>query len=179
MSRSSGNNTLVLLIAFGCTLFLAANLIGMKTYMLVSAKQSSTLRDLKDQVAQNNEMISLRDLWMERSQLMEAHPVPQLAPASAGAEFLQSLQQVASSKGVRILDQSFGQPGKANEYETVSVRLKTAGTMEAMARWLFEIQKEGSYRALPEMTLRSDKEPPNVLCDLQIVQYFTPLQSSK
>jgi len=170
---SSSSSTPLLLGVFLGVLFVAANLMGFRLYGTLSARQQSEINGLKAEEADNASMISLRDVWMERDGVLNAYPVPTLDPSSAGAGFLQALQEGASARGVRVLDQSFGSPGRAQSFDTVTVRLKTAGTMEAVAKWLFDIQREGEYRAITEMTLRSDKEAPNVLCDVQIVQFFS------
>lgn len=178
MQESNNRRTFLLLTVFGTTVFLAANMIGLKSYRQYVAQQNLVLTQLRSEVAQNRLLMDQRDVWMERAHQMDAHAIPRLESAHAGAQFLESLRNSAATKGVTIQEQGFGEPGKVNDLETVSVRFKASGSMEAVARWLFDIQKEGAYRAVTELALKSDKEPPQVLCSLQITQTFLPQTST-
>jgi hypothetical protein len=47
-----------------------------------------------------------------------------------------------------------------------------------VATFLFDIQNPTSWRSVEKMMIRSDNEPPNVVVEMEIRQYFRPVDSN-
>ena len=54
------------------------------------------------------------------------------------------------------------------------LQTKLSGPFAGVARFLFELQSPIAWRAVSKMTIRSDSEPPNVVMDMEIRQYYVP-----
>ena len=49
---------------------------------------------------------------------------------------------------------------------------KLSGPFSGVAKFLFAIQSPTAWRSVPKLTIRSDTEPPNVLVDMEVHQYY-------
>jgi len=64
---------------------------------------------------------------------------------------------------------------------TVAVDAKFSGPFEGIVRMLFALQTPTAWRSVDKLTLQSDTQPPNVIANLVLRQYFrssTPIPSS-
>ena len=55
---------------------------------------------------------------------------------------------------------------------------KIGGPFAGVASFLFDLQSPIAWRSVSKMTIRSDSEPPNVVVDMEIHQYYHSPQSS-
>ena len=70
-------------------------------------------------------------------------------------------------------------PQDVPQGSSVGVGVKLSGPFAGVVRFLYAIQTPTAWRSIDKLTLRSDTEPPNVIADLEIRQYFHPGSSSE
>ena len=61
---------------------------------------------------------------------------------------------------------------------TVAVSVKLTGPFEGVVRMLFALQSPTAWRTIEKLALKSDAQPPNVVADLELHQYFLPSTSA-
>ena len=119
-------------------------------------------------------MVDLQEepLWTKRAQWLAAH---QPAVGDAGttqAEMLHVIVQGARDHHLEIADQNLGPlthgPGGAR----VSAALKIKGSMEALSRWLAELQQPSQLYAVDSFSLKADADEKSVICELHLSRYY-------
>lgn len=130
------------------------------------------LEDLRNQRDANAEWIQKKPIWEARAEWMRNHPAPEFPEASAGSDLLSKLQASLGGRSGKILSQELEAPASEGNFDTVTAHLKLSGAFPAIARWLFDLQQADAYLGVRKVTFKSDGEPPQVTCDLEITQYF-------
>jgi hypothetical protein len=87
---------------------------------------------------------------------------------------LESLTTSAKAKKLEIQEQSFGENKLTPNYQSVAVRLKIAGSLENVTKWLVQIQQPELFEAVTSFSLKSANEPPTVNLELEIARWYAP-----
>lgn len=163
-----------LLAAFLGTLFVLANLFGITA--LVRARQAleEETPKLRGELIDSEAWLAEKDLWLDRKQWLDAKEPRLEAAGEASASLLESLQASARRQKITILEQEFPEPARQADYQEISVKLKVSATLESLTRWLVELQQPELFQAVTTFSLKSDAEPPRVICNLQIARWYAP-----
>ena len=100
--------------------------------------------------------------------------MPHMAPDDASAQLLKVEREEAEKAGLKVVEENLLPPQNTPYGPTVAVSVKLTGPFEGVVRMLFALQSPTAWRTLEKLALKSDTQPPNVVVDLEIHQYFLP-----
>lgn len=145
---------------------------GMVAYRRNLASLRTEITALESRKAEADFWMAEKPLWdARRAWIRENMPVlPQ--DGSAASAFLSDIQAAATSAGLTISSQSLLEPVSSKEIEQIGLRLRVNGTLEQVVRWLAGLQHPEKFQAVTTFSLKSDKEPPAVVCELQMARFY-------
>lgn len=163
-----------LLALFLGAMFIIATLVGFSFFKKLNASSARQLADLKNQKFEASFWIDEHDLWLQRRVWLDEKQPVQPSGGAANSALLEYLQKSAAARNITILDQSLPEPTDSPYFREVSVKLRVNGKLDSLTPWLAEIQAPDLFQAITSFNIRSDKEPPAVICDLQIARWYAP-----
>jgi Tfp pilus assembly protein PilO len=172
--RPLNSNEKRLLALFALAILVMANLIGLSYYKRMTTGMQLEQAELNALKMEATVWGSEVELWAARKAWLDENQPRQPLDGTANSALLEMIQQTASAQNVTIMDQSLPEPVDTQFYKEVSVRLRVSATLEQLTRWLAEIQAPESFQAITSFNIRSDKEPPKIICDLQIARWYAP-----
>jgi hypothetical protein len=162
-------STLLIVAAFAM-----ANFYGLSYLFDLQSGIAKEVSDLRSQANAGEIWLREKDLWLNRKRWIataqpriHANQVPQ-------SELLESLTTSAKAKKLEIQEQSFGENKLTPNYQSVAVRLKIAGSLENVTKWLVQIQQPELFEAVTSFSLKSANEPPTVNLELEIARWYAP-----
>ena len=105
---------------------------------------------------------------------MKEHPAPVMTGEGASTDLLNAVRAEAEKAGIKVVEETLLQASPGSEGSSALLQTKLSGPFAGVARFLFELQSPTAWRAVSKMTIRSDTEPPNVVMDMEIRQYYVP-----
>ena len=169
--RALTNSEQRLTLLFGMVLFLVLNVFG---FTLLSKKLKTLDRARKQLVLEQAEAkawLAQKDVWNKRKEWLQQKQPKYDASGQDSARLLESLQQGARQQKILITQQRLMEPRSSPDYLEVAVQLEAKGSLESMMRWLAELQAPERFQAITSLTLKSDAEPPKVVCSLSIARW--------
>lgn len=152
--------------------FIALNMVGAHAFLQARNSLQRAILGARTQLAEDQGWIGTGEALRPARNWMETHPMPELAPDEASARLLQSVRGAAEKTGLKITEENLLPPQQVTGGSTVAVAAKVSGRFDGVVRLLFELQNPEAWRSVEKLTLRSDAEPPNVIADLELRQYF-------
>ncbi len=147
-------------------------MLGAKFLHDAHLAMQTQLTDLREQTSINAAWLAEKPTWEAKAKWMTAHPPLDTPVETAASTLLTNLQASLSSTGLKIIEQGFSPVGQEGPYHTVTVQLKVSGPFGDLAKWLYAVQKPASYFAIKKISIKSDGEPPQVACDMEITEYL-------
>ncbi len=170
--RQVTNREQRLLLIFTVLLFLVLNLFGFSLLSKNRQTLERTVRKLDLERQEARVWMAQKDLWLKRKEWMD-HKQPKPDPSGQdSAQLLEFLQQGARQNKITITDQKLLEPRTEAEYREASVRIEVRGSLEPVVRWLAGLQAPERFQAITSLTLKSDAEPPKVICNLTIARWY-------
>lgn len=165
-----------LLTLFLSALFLAGNVIALKSYLTGVKLSQAQIKTFGDKRQEIDALLSDRLYWEERQQWMEVHQ-PQLSePGEAQGELISDLQHFARERGITILEQVILEPSHKAPFQKIAVRLKLSAPMRDLVEWLAEIQSPDAFYVVEQMLItpdiRSKEEEQPVICTFQVAKLY-------
>jgi hypothetical protein len=161
-----------LLWALALVVFGIVNYLG---YGWIAKKQKTldlTYRSLRADQAEAKVDLVESDLWAQRMAWISAHESPLDNEGDAKAQLLETVLKGARDNKLEIVEQSLNdvQHGAAGAQVNVSVKVK--GSMDALVKWLVDLQKPEQFFAISSFSLHADQDQKSMVCTLQIARYF-------
>jgi len=165
-----------LAIMFGATIFIAANIIGLTALFRKQGELQANLDNLRLQQLQASTWLAEKDTWQQRKQWLDTKQPVLKSAGQANAELLESIASAARQRSITIVDQGFAQPDAVKDapYQEIAVKLKISGSLEAITRWLVEIQQPSEFQAVPSLSMKVDNDPTKIICELTVARYYAP-----
>lgn len=117
--------------------------------------------------------------WIERAEALRparawitSHPMERLTPDDASADLLKTERDEAETAGLKVTEENLLPVEEGAEASTAAVAAKLSGPFEGVVRFLFALQNPSSWRSIGKLSIKSDAQPPNVLVDVEVRQYF-------
>ena len=152
--------------------FVALNMMGMHAFLQTRAGIQKSILMAKSQLSSSRSMVEQGDAIKSANDWIETHPMPLMSPDDASAQLLKIERDEAEKSGLKITEENL-LPTQETPYGlTVAVSVKLMGPFEGVVRMLFALQSPAAWRALGKLSLKSDAQPPNVVADLELHQYF-------
>ncbi len=170
--KKLASNERRLLAIFLAACAVCGGLLGAKTLSSAHKNMQARLAELRDVSAANERWLSEKETWEARARWMEKFPAPSVEPELAASKLLSSLQGSLGAVGATIIEQGFSPAVNAGNFEVVPVRLKISASFGAFAKWLLDLQQAQSYLGIKKLSIKSDGEPSQIVCEMEITQYL-------
>jgi len=167
---SPSERRLVLLSA--STAFIVLNLIFLPKLMAGNraAKQKHT--ELKAELTAAESWIAKEAYWAERKKwLEETEPELNAAREDSATQFEQ-LQASARKFGLKIDEVQLLQLPETEFYQPIGAQLVVTGPWPGLVQFIAKLQDPLLFDVIPRFHIKSDQEPPNVQCELQVQRWF-------
>jgi len=161
-----------LLLIFCGALFLALNLFGIHAFLQARSSVLLSIAAAKTELASDKSWLDLADTLHPAVAWLNAHPMPQFATDDASATLLKAERDEAAKAGLKVTEENLLPSQEMPLGSTVAVAAKLSGPFEGIVKMLFALQNPTAWRSVEKLTLRSDAQPPNVIADLELRQYF-------
>ena len=163
-----------LLLILGTAVFLALNLLGLRAFLVSRKGIAAQISAAKASVAEDKGWIDIGETLRPAYNWIKEHPMPVMPPDDASALLLKTERDVAEKASLKVTEENLLPPVDSPLGATVGVSVKLSGSFSGIVKFLHSIQDPAAWRVIQKLTLRSDTQPPNVLADLEILQYFRP-----
>ena len=155
-------------------LFIALNLLGLRAFLQARSRELQAIVAARNDLAADRSLLEVGAALRPAMKWIESHPMPQLAPEEASARLLKSQREEAERAGLKVTEENLLPSQDVEQGSTVAVAAKLSGPFDGVVRFLFALQTPTEWRSVEKLTLRSDAQPPNVVADLELRQYFQP-----
>ncbi|MGB8354683.1 MAG: hypothetical protein WCD79_12390 [Chthoniobacteraceae bacterium] len=170
--RSLTKNESKLLAIFLGAIFLILNLMGLAFLFRTQGELRSRLVNLKNVQLESKSWLAENNLWTQRKNWMDEKQPKLQNTGEANAALLETLQTGARKQNITIVEQGFGEPNFQPSYQEISVKLKINGSLEAITRWLVELQQPANFQAVPTLSMKSDSDPAKIICELTVARWY-------
>ena len=172
--RKPAKNELRLLVIFGAAVFLALNLFGVRAWMLRKQSIAANMAQTRAALAEAKSWMIAAESIQVAHEWMKEHPAPVNTGDGASTALLNSVRAEAEKAGIKVVEETLMSSVTGGAGNSALLQTKLSGPFAGVARFLFELQSPIAWRAVSKMTIRSDSEPPNVVMDMEIRQYYVP-----
>jgi hypothetical protein len=173
MKKLASSEKILFAILCGAV-FVALNLLGLRAFLQARTKVQLSIAAAKTELASDRNWLDIADSLHPGLSWITAHPFPEMPPDDASAKLLEFEQGEAEKAGLKVQEENLLPPQDVPQGTSVGVGVKLTGPFEKIVRFLYTLQSPTAWRSIDKLTLRSDTEPPNVIADLEIRQYFHP-----
>ena len=172
--RKPAKSELRLLVIFGAAVFLALNLFGVRAWMARKQAIASNIAQTHTALEEAKSWIIAAESIQSAQVWMREHPAPVNTSDGASTSLLNAVRAEAEKAGIKVVEETLMPPVTGSAGNAALLQTKLSGPFAGVARFLFELQSPVAWRAVSKMTIRSDSEPPNVVMDMEIRQYYVP-----
>ena len=170
--RKLATNERRLLIFFCAAIFLAINLLAARSWMSWRQSILSATAATETELAEGS-------VWSEGAaaigparEWMLAHPPQPSTPDQTSTALLNILRTSAEEAGLKVIEENLLPAADVTKGNTVALHAKLSGPFSGVTKLLFALQSPTAWRSIPKLIIRSDAEPPNVLVDMEVRQYY-------
>ena len=167
-----------LLLIFGAAVFLALNLFAIRAWLNHRADVVARIADARSAISTSRSWISAAEALEPARDWMQQHPSPVEKADAANTGILNIVRTLAEKSGLVIAEETLLPGEEADGARAAVLQTKITGPFPGVAAFLFELQNPTAWRAVEKMLIRSDNEPPNVVVEMEIRQYFRPMEST-
>ena len=167
-----------LLLIFGAAVFLAVNLFAVRAWLNHRAGVLAAISEARSAISTSRSWITAAEALEPAREWMQQHPSPVEKQDAANTGLLNTVRNMAEKSGLKIAEETLLPGEEADGARAAILQTKITGAFSGVATFLFDIQNPTSWRSVEKMMIRSDNEPPNVVVEMEIRQYFRPLDSN-
>lgn len=175
--RKLQKNELNLLVLFASAVFLALNLMAMRAWLQHRSRIAAEFSQAQTALATAKSWITAAEGLQGAKDWMQSHSAPGTTAEGASTDLLNNVRNFAEKNNLKVLEETL-LPTSAGQSGFVVLQIKIGGPFAGVAGFLFDLQSPVSWRSVSKMTIRSDNEPPNVVVDMEIHQYYHSPRSS-
>ena len=163
-----------LLIFFCAAIFLALNLFAVRAWTGARSSLARDLEEVRGKVAESRVWIDGASGIASSHEWIKAHPPQTNTAEQASTGLLQATRSAAEEAGLKILEENLLPAAATTTGNATSLQAKLSGPFSGVTKFLFAMQSPTAWRSVPKLIIRSDTEPPNVLVDMEVHQYYLP-----
>lgn len=163
-----------LTVVFLLAIFVLLNLFGATFLFRKKGELQTRLVALRNERADARGWLAEKETWRQRKEWLDKKQPKLQTTGEANAALLGDLQTSARKHKITIVDQGFGESSAQSSYQEIAVRLKVSGPLEAITRWLVELQQPSNFQAIPVLSVKSDNDPSKIVCDLTVTRCYAP-----
>ncbi len=172
--RKLAPNELRLLLVFCAAIFIALNLFGFQAWKSARGGLTREIADAKAALAESQMWIDAAGGLGPGQEWIQAHPPESLTSDAASTALLEFTRASADENGLKVIEENLLPSVSVAAGTATALQAKLSGSFAGVTKFLFKLQYPTSWRSVPKLIIRSDTEPPNVLVELEVHQYYTP-----
>ncbi|MCK9589373.1 MAG: GspMb/PilO family protein [Terrimicrobiaceae bacterium] len=172
--RKLATNEFRLLIFFCAAIFLALNLFALRAW---TGARASLIRDVEtahSRIAESRMWIDGASGIASSHEWIKSHPPQTNTAEEASTGLLQRTRSAAEEAGLKITEENLLPAAATTAGNAASLQAELSGPFSGVTKFLFAMQNPSAWRSVPKLIIRSDTEPPNVLVDMEVHQYYLP-----
>ncbi len=116
------------------------------------------IAELKLQISSFEALLLERPYWEARGAWISGNPMEAYTGRDADARFVESVQASTQEQGLEIVSQKPEEPERAGDLTIATFDLVLRGELEPLVRWLWNVQRPGSYLVVESFTLKRADE---------------------
>ena len=165
------------------SIFLVVNLFAGRAVMRTLNGSKQQIRDLKNEIAENEMWLEERELWERRQSWLDANlPAPlvqqRISVGNAQGDLMQTMQNEVLERRLEIERQTLVEPQSTPFYDEVAVSFRVEGDAAEVNRWLATLQSPEKFQVVKTLELeldgRSREVEPQAECDITIARWYAP-----
>lgn len=173
--RLNRRERMLLMIVGGVVLFFA-NWFVLGTLAGMGREARATLASQKAAREQQEMLLSDRKIWEKRGEWL-AKNQPAFTSAGEASTLLDEVKQVAGKHNIQLENPAIGTGDATPNYQPVFVSVETKSPWPPLVRFLYDMQKPGSFIVFESVNLAIDSTDPTMMRGkFKIARWFAPAQ---
>jgi len=172
--RRLAKNEQRLLVVFGAALFLALNLFTIRFWLQNRGALMEKINQTHSAISTGKSWISAAEALQPASDWIEQNPAPANTGEQASTSLLNAVRSLSETSNLKLIEETLLPAESTPGGQAAVLQVKLSGPFSGVATLLFELQTPSAWRAVDKIMIRSDNEPPNVIVDLLVRQYYRP-----
>ncbi len=172
--RKLATNEARLLIFFCAAIFLALNLFAARAWMEMRAGVKRDTEAARTRIAEGRMWIDGAAGVVAAHEWIQTNPPKTGTAEQASTGLLEAIRNMAGESGLKVVEENLMPSAETAVGHAASLQTKLAGPFSGVTKFLFALQSPTAWRSIPKLSIRSDTEPPNVLVDMEVHQYYLP-----
>lgn len=165
-----------LLLALVAALFVLLNVVGLRAFLNRQAALQASIIRLQGQFDEGRAVLAGKEFWQERAAWLEANqPSDDVTTTDDDAKFYEFVEKSAKNAGLSYTRRDAGKSENGASYAEIFDTSQVKGKMEALVKWLAELQQPKDFRAIKEITIKSG-EPPEVIAEVEVARWYRPVR---
>lgn len=161
-----------LLLILCAAVFLALNILAFHAFLNSRKRIVAEIVSMKTSLAEEKGWLEAGEAVKPAEMWVHAHPMPSMPADEASATLLKTERESAEKSGLKVTEENLLPGSESSLGSMVGVSVKLSGPFSGIVALLYAMQDPSAWRIIQKLTLRSDTQPPNVLADLEILQYY-------
>lgn len=164
-----------LLIALVATLFVLLNVVGLRAFLNRQGALRGTIAKLQQELDLSRTVLAQKDYWAERAAWLAANqPVDDTSTIEDDGKFYEFVETSAKKHGLQYTRKAGNPLPQTGSYVEVYDASQVKGRMESLVKWFDELQQPKAFRAIKQLSIKSDAEPPDVICEIEVARWYRP-----
>lgn len=135
-----------------------------------AAKQRNI--ELKSQLTAAESWIHQEAYWKERAEWLEKTEPELTGRRRDSATQLEELQKRLQESGLALEEVQLLQLPETEFYQPIGATITISGPWSGLVHFLAETQTPEQFVVTPRFSIKSDQEPPNIHCEMEIQRWF-------
>lgn len=161
-----------LLILFGTAVFLALNLFAIRAWSQKRGSLLALIEKTRSAISTGSSWITAAEALQAAQEWMAQNPAPSGTAEQTSTNLLNTVRALAEKSNLKLLEETLLPSESSTSGESSVLQTKISGPFSGVASFLFELQNPTAWRSVDKMMIRSDNEPPNVIVDLVVRQFY-------
>ena len=160
-------------------IFILLNVVGLRAFLNRQQLLESNIAQLRAQLEEHRGILSDRAYWEERRAWLEANqPTDDVDTVEDDTKFTQFVETSAKNNGLEYTRRGGGPMPQRGSIAEVYDSSTVKGPMEAVVKWLSELQKPKDFRVIKQLRIKSG-EPPEIVCDVEVARWYRPASAEE
>jgi hypothetical protein len=169
----------LLLLLVGA-LFVLLNVVGLQAFLNRQRLLQTNISQLQGQLEEHRGILAGRDYWEERRGWLEANqPVDDITTVEDDTKFTEFVEVSAKNSGLEYTRRGGGPLPPRGSIAEVYDASTVKGPMEAVVKWLSDLQKPRDFRVIKQLRIKSTEKPPDVVCDVEVARWYRPVEGAE
>ena len=157
-------------------IFVLLNVVGLQAFLNRQRALQSSIVRLQGELAEGRAILEEKAVWQERAAWLDANqPGDDTTTTDDDAKFYEFVENSAKNAGLTYTRRDAGQRPSDGAYAEVVDSSQVKGKMEALVKWLDELQQPEAFRAIKQISVKSG-EPPEVIAEVEVARWYRPVQ---